>query len=59
MHGQQKAHCCKMVRTMSAPFTFIPDDCLGGAAEAASSNVDGMEEEIEKDGGRLEMGGRK
>ena len=27
------------------------------AAAAAASNVDGMEEEIEKDGGRLEMGG--
>ena len=61
MHGQQKAHCCKMVRTMSAPFTFIPDDCLGcrsrRRAAAAASNVDGMEEEIEKDGGWRWEGG--
>ena len=58
MHGQQKAHCCKMVRTMSAPFTFIPDDCLGASRSRrrrCCENVDGMEEEIEKDGGRLEM----
>ena len=58
--AESPLHCCKMVRTMSAPFTFILDDCLPpslGYCRRCCKQC-GWNGRGDREGWRLEMGRR-